>query len=327
MTYEELIVAIDDAAPTLSEASLRLLLRLVSLAIQNGSNEIRISHRDLADAMKMSREGVARAARGLSGIVAIDGGHKVTSTFTLPADWFAPQRSLFAVSGVVDNISNWPTYQARSGQQTRPALANEPGQGGQRARPGGQPTRPDLAYEPGHVANEPGQSGQRPRPGIMQNQQLSADPLDRSSRDLSSIVDLPTPSESIERVNHIPEELAHDARLLKKWLKSYFEGHHPSHTAPDGPDEIILAKCLAISPLARLAQTLTTLDKKGTRPGETWAWFVTVFCQRIHRTKYPAQVAAPPGFIQPKKTPSSERGGGFSADLLQEVAAGAHFNF
>lgn len=128
MTYEELIVAIDDAAPKLTEASLRVLLRLVSLGIQTGSCEVQLSHRDLAEQLSMSREGVARGLRGLAGIVTIDGGNKMLSTFVLPPEWFAPQRSLFPVPRTVENTSIWPTNQARSGLRTRPGLANEPGQ-------------------------------------------------------------------------------------------------------------------------------------------------------------------------------------------------------
>lgn len=157
----------------------------------------------------------------------------------------------------------------------------------------------------------------------MQNQQLSANPLDRSSRVLSS-ADAALPlRDSIEGANRIPPEFAENAETLKRWLRNFFVKHHPSHNPPDGPDEVILAKCLAVAPLPRLAQTLTTLDDKGTQPRDSWAWFVTVFCQRIHKTKLWDEVRAPEGFHQPKKPASSEGGAQFSADLLQEVTAGA----
>jgi hypothetical protein len=74
-----------------------------------------------------------------------------------------------------------------------------------------------------------------------------------------------------------------------------------------------------------LAQILTSLDKKQTRPGDTWAWFVTVFCQRTHGTKNTAGIAAPAGFHQPKKNPSHEsRESNFTGDLLQQVGEAVH---
>ena len=48
------------------------------------------------------------------------------------------------------------------------------------------------------------------------------------------------------------------------------------------PAERILARCLAIAPIESLHQTLETLSKEGGPTGQKFAWFVTVFLQRIH---------------------------------------------
>jgi hypothetical protein len=322
LTYEELILAIANDAPKLSEAALRVLLGLVATGIESGVSEVVLSKQRLADRAGLSREGAARGTRELHEIVTAESTNGVHTVYTMPADWFTPQRSLFAVAGSVENRLHPPTIQAGSRLVPRQVPANEPGGSRQRSRQEPPGSQAAAANEPGRSTNEPGSSYQLSRQVETQNQQLTDDPLDRSNRVLSSVEGLSIPIGSIERVNHLPSEFYGDAEELKRWLRGFFAKHHTSHTAPTGPDEIILAKCLAIAPLPNLVGVLQDLNRKGTRPGDTWAWFVTVFCQRIHRTKNVAEVKAPEGFQVAKKTPSSEGRREFAADLLQEVAAG-----
>jgi hypothetical protein len=322
LTYEDLIVALANELPSMSGSAMRLLIRLIACCIENGTNEISVSKYWLAQRTGLSRAGVTLAARELERLIDIKMAAGVNTRFTLPEDWFTPQRSMFAIHSRVENQPHSPTFQASSSLETRLPLANFPGRTSQLSRrdqPGNQAA---LANSVDELARKPGYSSQETRLDSTQNEQLTPNPLDRSNRVLSSVEPLLHLRDSIEGANFIPTAFADNAETLKRWLRSYFVKHHPSHNAPEGPDDVILAKCLAVAPLARLAQTLTTLDDKATTPRDSWAWFVTVFCQRIHKTKLWSQVKAPEGFQQTKKPASSEGGAQFSADLLQEVTAG-----
>ena len=299
LTYEQLIVYIDSIAPQLPGCGLRLLWRLVAIGIKSGSNEIRISLRTLAADMGVKRDSITVGARSLAPDVQSVFQKGLPATFILPESWFSPQRSLFVMPDAVENDAGWPDYQATGGPITRPLVARLPGQGGPITRPGGPITRPPFT----------------------QNQQLTDDPLDRSNRVLSSVGTSLNPRDSIEGVNHLPVECVENAEKLKRWLRDYFGQHHRSHNPPQGPDDVILAKCLAIAPLASLAAVLRTLDKKRTSPGDSWAWFVTVFCSRIHRTRELDKVPAPPAFRVSKQTPSSEGNPNFASELLHQAAA------
>lgn len=322
MTYEDLLVAIDKEAPNLKCCALRVLLRLIAIGIEEGTNEVKASRAYLADGLGMAIESVDEATRGLAHLMRIEKEDGRTRKFVMPIEWFTPQRSLFVAAGAVEKTLRLPGNQARTGLETRQAPAQNPG----RNMPGFSENLPGNQAEPAwnsrEPAQNPGMGGLETRQVLTHNQQLGDNPLDRSNRVLSSVDSSSTPARSIERVNHLPTELQSEAEELKRWLRGFFGKHHLSHTVPAGPDEIILAKCLAIAPLPSLVGVLQVMNRKGTRPGDTWAWFVTVFCQRIHRTRDTNAVEAPPAFCQGKKNPSSEGRPGFASDLLQEVAAG-----
>jgi hypothetical protein len=283
LTGEELLEAIDAAAPKLSEASLRLLLRLVSLALQSGSGQIHMSQRKLAELAGMSREGIARAVRGLSDIIDVDNRNTTLTTFRLPDHWFTPQPTLFPVPA---GQPGRPT-----GQLARPALAYPPGQlanlpgqvTGLRTRPIGQLTRPPLAYEIGQLANEPGQTGLPNRPVETENQQLSADALIRSDQDLilerSGTI---SQISQIAEIRELQEEQKEVASLLSLDLQEYMKRHHPPGSCEAFPAELILARCLAIAPHEDLQDQLRILDGEGRTCGRKYAWFVTVFLNRIY---------------------------------------------
>ena len=231
------------------------------------------------------------------------------------------QRDLFAVHSPVGNIVQWPGNQANDAWKPGDPMAWKPGDKRLETRRKSLETRRSWTS---FQAIEPLET----RRSDTENQQLNPEEtpgnqgiLDRSNRALSSVEPVVNLRDSIEQVNTLPEECRENATELKRWLRGFFGKHHPSHTVPEGPDEIILAKCLAIAPLANLVSVLQTLNRKATRPGDTWAWFVTVFCQRIHRTRDLTQVAAPPAFRQPKKNPSTEGQGDFQRDLLRETGA------
>lgn len=321
MTSEELILFLDRLQPTLPKCANAVLLRLVSKCITNGTNEVDISAAELARELNISEDSVKVAKRALAGIVETKGGNGVPTVWCLPPDLFVVQRSLFAMSSPVENVVNWPGNQGAPPWKPGHLPPQKPGHTALETRAPALETRARWTSYQGATATET-------RAPFVENQQDNPDYcpgnqgiLDRSNRILPSVPDDYDHRDSIEWVNYLPPELAVQAEDLKRWLRSFFGKNDPSHTVPDGPDEIILAKCLAIAPAFSLAKVLQTLDRSKTRPGETWAWFVTVFCQRIHRTKDLSAVKAPAGFHQTKKDPSSERQAQFSADLLQQTAA------
>lgn len=324
MTYEDLLVAIANEAPNLSKCAIGVLLRLVATAIETGSPDLRLSHNWLSERTGLSREGVARGTRELAHIIGVGVSNGVSTSYSLPAEWFAPQRSLFAVDSRLGERFNLPNPQAGSGQLSRQVPANVPGSTGQISRQ----ERPTFQAPPangfGIPANTPGRSGQDSRQVSTQNQQLSDASLDRSNRVLPALEPLHGLRDSIESVTQLPVAFREDAETLKRWLRDFYETHHPSHRPPEGPDESIQAKCLAIAPLRRLAGILATRDKKGTRPGESWAWFVTVFANSVHGTKVLADVPAPPEFRKTLKPPSTESGTLFPNSLLKQAAASVH---
>jgi hypothetical protein len=283
LTYEDLIVAIDEAAPKLAPTSLRLLLRLVSLAIQTGSGTIHMSHRKLAELLDLSREGVARATRGLEHLIEIDRNNTTVSKFVLPVQWFPPQPTLFPVQA---GLKSRPI-----GLDSRPALANSPGQlanfpgqsTGLNSRPIGLDSRPALANFPGQLANFPGQTGLEIRPVGTENQQDSADSLIRSDQnpdlDSRSSINQISQISTIRRLQHEQKEVA---SLLSLALVRYMQLHHPPGGGEAKPPEIVLARCLYIASYDTLTETLGNLHNEGRCCGQKFAWFVAVFLQRIH---------------------------------------------
>jgi hypothetical protein len=313
----------DEAAKILPRSGLRLLLHLVAQGIQQRSCQITMSQRYLAEQLGMSRDNVALACSELKHVLKIDTETTTSTIFVLPDDWFEPQLSLFAMPGGRNSRPLQPENQATAGLETRPLVAEKPGHWW----PKNQANRPEnQANWPGNQAttgleNRP--SGLNTRPAITHNQQLTDSPLiDRSNRFLPSVDSSVPHRVSIEQVNRLPAELREHAEKLQRWLRDYFNTHHPSHAAPPGPDEIILAKCLSVAPLANLAAVLKALDQRKTHPGETWAWFVTVFCQRIHRKK-PHELQPSAGFYEARKQPASETDQLFEAELLSQVNGAA----
>jgi len=323
LTYDELIVAIDDAAPKLSEASLRLLLRLVSLAIQTGSSEIRASHEWLAVQLGMSEEGIARGKRGLAGIVCVEGGHRVTTNYVLPADWFAPQRSLFAVSTGQLPRPVWPTNQARSGQPTRPALPNEPGQITQPTRPAWPTNQASYPTNQASLPHEPGQSGQPTRPVLVKNQQLTdaADQI-RSDQRFTSGDELCATINQITHSIHIQPGQEQDAEVLRDHMREFMRAYGARGIPPAGPHTSTLSRCLAIAPLETLLSKLPGMaEKKRGHPRE-WIWFLLLFAQDILGIEKEPLLDSIKAFNK-RKPPAAQTADHFKQELLNTATAGS----
>lgn len=286
MTYEELLVAIDDAAPTLPGCAIRLLLRLISICIKTGTNEVRISAHQLAKDLGMTRDAVRVASRALSPMIGFSAPERMTSTYTLPADWFSPQRSLFAVSGSVEKPGNWTSNSSRSGRETRPDLDDFPGQSGRVTRPGWATFSSRLGEKPGQLGDLPGQSGRETRPGTTQNQQLTDRETPRSI-DQDSLL----PNSSVNMIDRIvcadrvENAQWREAEELAGWLTEYMHQLGPRDGDRSKPDDVILAQCLAIAPLGDLAIPLRRWRAEKRGCGSTYAWFVASLANQIHRIK------------------------------------------
>jgi hypothetical protein len=323
LTSEELILLLDRLQPTLPKCANAVLLRLVSKCITSGTNEVDISAVELARELNIAADSVKVAKRALTGIVETRGGKGISTVWMLPSAWFVVQRSLFAIDSPVENWGNLPGNQGTPPWKPGHQPQQKPGSTSLKTREPSLETRAQWTSFQGGTSTgtrEVIEENQQDDPEYLPGNQGA---LDRSNRILSSVPNGYDHRDSIETVNHLPAELTEQAEDLRRWLRGFFGKHHPAHTVPNGPDEIILAKCLAIAPVSNLVQVLQVLHRKNTRPGDTWAWFVTVFCQRIHRTQDLAAVKAPAGFHQGKKDPSSERQAQFSADLLQQTTAAA----
>lgn len=321
MTSEELIILLDGLQTRLPKCANQVLLHLVAKCIRSGSNEVATSEAQIARDLGMSRDAVKVAKRALRGIVETHGGEGNATTWILPVEWFALQRSLFAVNSPVDKWPNLPGNQA-------PLPGNQAGHlPGNQAGPDEKPGRTCLETRQGWTSFQAG--------GCLETRQVSPETKDLSQ---STCLETRQPSidrveycgftgtvlrlrDSIEGVNWLPDEKRTHGEILKRWLRDYFAQTRPHQPVPDGPDEIILAKCLALASLDRLDNVLQKLAEQKIQCKESWAWFVTVFCQRIYGTKDTKQVPAEPAFRQAKKNPSSERRPEFTTDLLDELTS------
>lgn len=286
MSYEELIVAIAESAPQLKEAALRLLLDLVSLAIQHGTHELTVSSRDLATRTGLSREGVMRGARALAALIAVDVQHGRDLRFTLPAPWFATQRTLFPPDDSGPRIHSWPTNQATTGQRSWPLLANQPGQNwptnqaslptnlastGQPTRPIGQPTRPDWPTNQASSDGVPIRNA-----GARVDRSID---IDFADADLIGRVD-----RAVEAV-HIEPDQQEAAALLRSSLQAYRDAF-PGHPGlSDRADDIVVAHILAIADVEELCRVLRTLYDHAKAPGSSDMWFFFVLMEKIHGVK------------------------------------------
>jgi hypothetical protein len=323
LTSEELIVLLDSLQTRLPKCANQVLLRLVAKCIVNGTNEVTDSAAQIARELGMSEDSVKVARRALAGIVSGTYQNGIATPWVLPAEWFVVQRSLFAVSSPVENWPNRPGNQDGSPWKPGREAPQKPGRTALETRVPALETRAQWTSFQGGTSLETRAVVQENQPDT-ENTGLETRPLsiDRD-RGLSSFEGVLHLRDSIEGVNRLPDELRPHAEKLKRWLRDYFLDIRAGDTVPDGPDEIILAKCLAIAELPRLGHLLKKIHGKRTKCGDTWAWWVTVFCQRVKGTKDTTAVPAHPAFHQPKKPASHESGGQFPADLLQQVSAAA----
>lgn len=322
MTYEDLIVAIDAEAPKLSCVALKLLLRLVSLSIQRGSPEVRASHNWLGEQLGLARESVARASRDLAHIITIQGSIGQVTTFTLPSNWFAQQRSLFAGSEPLKRIHNLPNFQAGSGQDSRQVPANIPGShlpGKPTALPGFQ--APPAQYL-GSAANNPGTPCLKSRQPAEQNQQLTGGALIESNRiQILCTGDLVMHIDRCLHTVEIPEDKVADAALLSEQLYQYKCALGPLRELSAYPDSVVLPRIFAIADIEVLHDRLRKLRANGVHCGKQDMWFFTVLMQKIYGAS-PKLTASRYDCMNTRKPPMTENLPAFGPELVRQVGAG-----
>jgi hypothetical protein len=319
LTYEDLFHFIADIQPSMPKCGLPVLMQLISKALKEGSPTVAMSDGEMALRANISRDAVRVAARALSAIIAIDGGKGTMRKWTLPAKWFFQQRPLFAVPEISTDSSYLPGNQAGGRRVTRQPWASFQASTCLETRqpPDELPGKVDEL--PGNLAWLPGTTCLETRQLSTHNQQLTdnADPIRSDQIAFSK-------RENTDRFNQIvcadllKFEQLEDAAELKENLRAYMRD--VGRRDPDSIElgNIVLARCLACASLGELLSLLTTLRKKCTVPGASYAWFVTVFAHRI--CKIPAKVLQA-GFDQQRlrKQAQREMESQFAPDLLQQV--------
>ena len=86
----------------------------------------------------------------------------------------------------------------------------------------------------------------------------------------------------VARIEKLRDDQKEVASLLSSLLVDTMRRLHPHGSVEAAPAERILARCLAIAPIESLEQTITTLLNEVRTVGKKFAWFVTVFLNRIH---------------------------------------------
>jgi DNA-binding MarR family transcriptional regulator len=245
-----------EAAPTLKEAELRVLLHLVAAATRAGGTAVRASSRAIADATKTDRRAVQKALDSLAerSLIATRDGSTTTA-------------SIHQVNLLLTTQMSGPAAGPHAAFSTASAGATG---GGFRTPPTGVTAPPPYAQEEGLFNRHPG--GKEPPPSA-DFKELPAAAIDsRGSSTLEGLLDRVLRSKS----NQHPEALRSTAG---HWLYGHMK--HLGRELPF-PDERIIAQFLSVAPWPQLEEMLTDLMKERVQPGEKYAWFVAVAMQRIH---------------------------------------------
>jgi hypothetical protein len=322
LSYEELIVAIADAAPRLPGGGLRVLLHLVALGIKERSCEISISQRKLAEQLGMSKENVAVGLRALTGIVTIARHNTEVTTFVLPPEWFAPQLSLFARDAHLRGSPGGNVEKRVTVLNPRTVLSQNPGQ----YWPGNQDSWPRIQDScPGN--QDSSVLGNRTvvlesRTARTQNQQLTnfaairSDPEAQSSTEAFVIL-----LDRIARVHRLEEGQRKEASELSDLLYPFMVRHSVPEQPLKPPPEKVVARCLAIADIATLKRTLEEVEENLRKPIRKYAWFVTIFLQQIHQIP-PELVLERFQISFQKRPPRPYPDRDFKQELLRDTVAG-----
>lgn len=323
MTYEELIVGISKLAKRLPPAGLRLLIHLIATSIADGSNEVRVSSYDLAAELGISRDTVRSAALSLTDVLVVTSANGVGYHFIMPDGWFVESRGLFTADATVDNCPNPPGNQAATSLETRRLPGDIPGGSTDDVRlMFGQPAWKSGGYPPGNQAGLPPTRLESRRLST-QNQQLT-----RTAPSRSKSVSVVYSSIQVDKIyqiatcGKIPDELVHASSVICDHMRAYAQDCGSPHLAAVTPNELLMARIVAIAPLGDLISLLRQLRADETRCGDTYAWFVTTFAHRIHGIRS-ADLTAAFARYKGERLPTPQQPLQFAEEFANEVLANA----
>lgn len=323
MRYDELFLYLDGVQNRLPKCALPVLLRLVSRCITEGTNEIEYSARDLAAELNLSRDAIRFAARSLSQLLGVEGSAGVTSRWTLPADWFESQRSLFAIAPPVEKRRQWTSNQAIDGRQTRPQVDEKPGH----QWPGNQAipveNRPRWPGSQATMDEKPGHYGLETRPLPMQNQQLTADAhrSDQIRSDFSGDVSIAFLNQALDQ-RSIPVELHREAEIVSEYFCSWCVERGVEMPTPKGPPVSMLAPLLALASTEAILKVLRAIEVPKSGPPQKWRWFFVTIANRVLGLD-PEVITNAMKAHAPAAAPRRTVDKAFNYSLLDSVAAGA----
>jgi hypothetical protein len=283
LTYEDLILVLDEASPKLNGSALKLLLRIVALAIREGSPVVKVTQRSLAHDLLTARDMIQQATKAIAWLVPSESLDRKFTVYTIPEHWLPTERRLMFSTGGLETrpVLAWKTVHRAS---TFPQVALKPGHAMQENQAtSGLETRPDWPGNQATLAGKPGQTGLETRPPETQNEQLADGSLNqiRSESDCSSYLYI-SQIHQISAIERLREDQKEVAALLAKDLMRYAQVHPPNGSHERHPPQLVLARCLALAPYETLLETLQNLHESGVRAGNKFSWFVTVFANRIH---------------------------------------------
>jgi hypothetical protein len=105
------------------------------------------------------------------------------------------------------------------------------------------------------------------------------------------------------------------AETLEEHLKAYVADFGPTMLQASSVSDKILARCLVCAPLDDLIFLLRSLREQGKRVGKSYAWFLTVFAQKL-RGIPPEALSAALAQEHRRKQPTRETEAGNGLDFL-----------
>lgn len=292
--------------PDLRGADFKVAFYLVTRVIVSGSADISMSERALSDATGLSKTTIQVALKRLefSGLFLREhGSYNRPDRFLLPA--FRPANGGSEIGTPV------PKFGTLSG----PEIGTLPGP------EIGTPV-PETGTLPGP---ENGTGGVENGTGGVENATPANKEHAHAGAHRVSIVGSSFVSiDRCLRQTTLDSDQAQEAAVLRSHLRS-FCARVGSHTLEGAEvDEKIVAQCLSIAPLHALMQCLRELNGAKIGKPRTWAWFVSVFLERIHGFT-PVEVATAREALKLKPKPPREESVdlAFVGGIKQALANGA----
>lgn len=292
--------------PTLRGVDFKVAFYLVLKTVSTGSAEISMSERALAAATGISKTSIQVALRRLShsGLFLREpGGYNRPDRFLLPAFRPAGVVPILGTSVALNLAHPVPEFDPPGGPvngtpvpETGPLV--------------GLKTVQDC-LENGTPVPETDPAPYKERAGARRNR----------------IESIGSSRVSIDRClaqTTLDSDQADDARTLRAYLRSYAARAGCDTLAGAEIDDKIVAQCLAIAPLGRLQDCLFDLGQGKMGKPRTFAWFVSVFLERLHGYT-PTEVAAAREALRVKPKPAGEARADlpFVAGIQDALARGA----